>query len=128
VVPHFRRYVYGCSTRLSGNVSWFSEGSESTKCTCSRDSSVSIVTILRARRPWFNSRQGQRWDLLTTMSRPALMPPPQPPIQWVPWALPLRLKRSGCEADHSSPSNSEVKNAWNYTSTPSIRLHGVVPS
>jgi hypothetical protein len=32
------------------------------------------------------------------------------------------------EADHSPPSTAEVKNAWSYTSTPSIRLHGVVPS
>jgi hypothetical protein len=28
----------------------------------------------------------------------------------------------GHEADHSPPSNSEVKNAWSYTSTPPIRL------
>jgi hypothetical protein len=32
---------------------------------------------------------------------------------------------SGCEADHSPPSRAEVKNAWSYTSTPPIRLHGV---
>ena len=24
----------------------------------------------------------------------------------------------GCEADHSSPSNTAVKNAWTYSSTP----------
>jgi len=24
----------------------------------------------------------------------------------------------GCEADHSPPSNAEVKNAWSYTYTP----------
>jgi hypothetical protein len=40
----------------------------------------------------------------------------------------LGLKRPGREADHSSPSSAEVKNAWNYTSTPLIRLHDVVPS
>jgi hypothetical protein len=28
------------------------------------------------------------------------------------------MKRSGREADHSPPSNAEVKNAWSYTSTP----------
>jgi hypothetical protein len=30
----------------------------------------------------------------------------------------VRAKRSEHEADHSSPSGSEVKNAWNYTPTP----------
>jgi hypothetical protein len=38
------------------------------------------------------------------------------------------VKRLGREADHSSPSSAEVKNAWSYTSTPPIRLHGAVLS
>jgi hypothetical protein len=54
---------------------------------------------------------------LTTGSRPALGPT-QPRIQWVPGALSLGVKRPEREADHSPPSSSEVKNAWNYTSTP----------
>jgi hypothetical protein len=33
----------------------------------------------------------------------------QPPIQWVSGALYLRVKRSGREADHSSPFSAEVK-------------------
>jgi len=33
----------------------------------------------------------------------------QPPIQWVPAALSLRIKRPGCEADHSPPLSTEVK-------------------
>jgi hypothetical protein len=33
-----------------------------------------------------------------------------------------------CEADHSPPSSAEVKNARSYTSTPPVRLHGVVRS
>jgi hypothetical protein len=37
-------------------------------------------------------------------------------------------KVPGREADHSPPSSAEVKNAWSYTSTPLIRLHGVVLS
>jgi hypothetical protein len=32
------------------------------------------------------------------------------------------------KADHSPPSSAEFKNAWNYTSIPPIRLHGVVLS
>jgi hypothetical protein len=41
-------------------------------------------------------------------------------------ALFLGVKRPGREADHSPPSSAEVKNGWSYTSTPPIRLHGVV--
>jgi hypothetical protein len=41
-------------------------------------------------------------------------------------AISLGVKRSGREARHSLPSSAEAKNAWNYTSTPKIRLHGVV--
>jgi hypothetical protein len=50
------------------------------------------------------------------------------PIQWIRGALTLRIKRPGCEADHSPQSSAEVKNAWSYTSTPPIRLHGAVLS
>jgi hypothetical protein len=42
----------------------------------------------------------------------------QPPIQWVQGTLFLGVKRPGREADHSSPSTAEVKNAWSYTSSP----------
>jgi hypothetical protein len=72
----------------------------------------------------FDSRRGLGIFLFTTASRTALGPT-QPPIQWVPRALSLGVKRPGREADHSPPSRAEVKNAWSYTSTPPIRLHGV---
>jgi hypothetical protein len=65
----------------------------------------------------FESRQGLGIFLLTTASRPALGPT-QPPIQWVTRALFLEVKRPWREADHSPPFSVEVKNAWNYTSTP----------
>jgi len=65
--------------------------------------------------------------LFTTAFRPALGPT-QPPIQWVPEALSLGAKQSEREADHSPPSIVEVNIAWSYTSTPPIRLHGVVLS
>jgi len=52
----------------------------------------------------------------------------QPPIQCVPGALSLGVKPLGHEADHSPPSNAIVKDAWSYTSTPLICLHGVVLS
>jgi hypothetical protein len=50
----------------------------------------------------------------------------QSPIQWVPGALSVLVNRLKSEADHSPPSSAEVKNAWIYTSTHPIRLHGVV--
>jgi hypothetical protein len=34
-------------------------------------------------------------------------------------------KAAGALAGHSPPSSAEVKNAWSYTPTPLIRLHGV---
>jgi hypothetical protein len=63
----------------------------------------------------------------TTASRTALRPT-HPPIQWVPGALSVGVKQPGREADHSLPSSAEIKNAWSYTSTLPIRLHGVVLS
>jgi hypothetical protein len=42
-------------------------------------------------------------------------------ILWVPG-----VKRQGHEADHSHPISAEVKKTWIHTSTPPIRLHGVV--
>jgi hypothetical protein len=65
--------------------------------------------------------------LFTTSSRTALGRT-QPPIQWVPGALSLRVKRPGREADHSPPSSAEVKE-WVelYLHSP-IRFHGVVLS
>jgi len=75
----------------------------------------------------FDSRRGLGILLFTTASTTALGPT-QPPIKWVPVALSLGVKRPGREADHSTLTNAEVKNAWSYTSTLSIRLHGVVLS
>jgi hypothetical protein len=58
-------------------------------------------------------------------------PPPRPDRLWDPSSLisnwyweifTSEVKRSGREADHSLSSSA---NAWNYTSTPPINLHGV---
>jgi hypothetical protein len=65
--------------------------------------------------------------LFTTASRTALGPT-QPPIQWVPGTISLGIKRREREAHNSPPTNAEVKNGESYTSTPLIRLHGVVLS
>jgi hypothetical protein len=63
--------------------------------------------------------------LLFTASRSALGPT-QPPLQWVPEALSPEVKQPGREADHSPPSSAEGKNAWRYTSTLLVFLHGMV--
>jgi hypothetical protein len=55
----------------------------------------------------FDSRRGLEIFLFTTASRMALGP--TQPIQWVPEALSLGVKRPGREADHSPPSSAEVK-------------------
>jgi hypothetical protein len=73
----------------------------------------------------FESRQGPGIFFFTTASIPALEPT-QPPIQWKPGVFSLGVKRPGCEAELSSLSSAEVKNAWSYTSTSPQRLHGVV--
>jgi len=42
----------------------------------------------------------------------------QSPIHWVLGALSPGLNQLGCEANHSPPYSTEVKNTWRYTSTP----------
>jgi hypothetical protein len=75
----------------------------------------------------FDSRQGLGIILLTTASGPALGST-QPPVQWVPGDLSYGVKRPGREPDHWPPSCAKVKNARNFISTLSIRLHVVVLS
>jgi hypothetical protein len=65
----------------------------------------------------FDSRRGLGIFLFTIASR-TVLGPTQPPIQRVPGAPSLGVKRPGREADHSPPSSAEVKNAWSYTCTP----------
>jgi hypothetical protein len=56
--------------------------------------------------------------------------PPRPERLWGPTSLLSKgyqgIKRPGLVVDHPPPSSAEVKNAWSYSSTPPIRLHGVV--
>jgi len=63
----------------------------------------------------------------TTVSRPALGPT-QPPIQWVQRAPSVGVKWPGHEADHSSPSSTEVKEYVELHLHSLIRLRGVVLS
>jgi len=56
----------------------------------------------------FNYQWGLGIFLFTTASRMALGPT-QFPIDWVPGALSLGVKRPGHEADHLPPSGAKVK-------------------
>jgi hypothetical protein len=89
---------------------------------CERNLPEAIVLTtdwLRAGRPRGRSLSPGRGKnfLFPTLFRPVLGPT-QPPIQWVPGALPPAVKRPGREADHSPPTSAEVKNTYIYTSTP----------
>jgi hypothetical protein len=55
----------------------------------------------------FDSRRGLAIFPFTTTSRTVGLT--QPPIKWVPGALSLGVKRPRREADHSPPSNAQVK-------------------
>jgi hypothetical protein len=58
----------------------------------------------------FESWQRLGIFLFTTASRTA-QSPTKPPIQWVPGALSLEVKRPRRESDHSAPSSADVRNA-----------------
>jgi hypothetical protein len=66
------------------------------------DSIVGIVTSYRL-------DNGGVKNFLFSMSSRLALGSTQPPIQWVPGALSLGVKRPGCEADHSPPASAEVK-------------------
>jgi hypothetical protein len=59
--------------------------------------------------------------LLSTSSGPVLGPA-QPYDQRVPGALSLGIMRPGRGADHSLPTNAEVKHSWIHTLTPHTSL------
>jgi hypothetical protein len=65
--------------------------------------------------------------LFTTASRTALEPT-QSPIQWVPEALSLGVKRPEREADHSPPSSAAVKECVELYLHSPIGLHDLVLS
>jgi hypothetical protein len=82
-------------------------------------SSVSIVTVLRARKMEFRTR-------VFFAASSQVLRPTQPPIQWIPGALSLGVKRPGRETDYSHPSSAEVKECVELYLHSSKRLHGVV--
>jgi len=88
---------------------------------------VSLVSIVTERLGLDSCQeQGRDFFLFASASGLALWAT-QPPSQGVPEALSLGVKRPGREADHSLLV-PRSKNQWSYTSTPPIRLPGVVIS
>ena len=82
----------------------------------SRGSVVGIVTRARGT-VWNSNRVGnKRCHLLATP-----LASTQLSVHWVTGSsCPGGVKWPGCEADLSPLSYAEVKNVWNYTSTPSV--------
>jgi hypothetical protein len=76
---------------------------------------ILITSVLQARTRDF---------FLSIASIPALGPT-QPPIQWSPGAHFQKVKRPGREADHSPPSNADVKKGAAILPH-HTRLHGLV--
>jgi hypothetical protein len=68
------------------------------------------LTLIHPGKPVFDSLQLQWNDcfLLSTASTPSLEPT-QPPTRWVSRVLSQGIKQPEREADHSRPSNAEVK-------------------
>ena len=65
----------------------------------------------------FECVQGQETFLFSKASRPALGPLILS-TKCIPRALSPGPKRRQCEADHTPPPNTKVKNEWSFTSTP----------
>jgi hypothetical protein len=75
----------------------------------------------------FESGQGLGIFLFTTASRQAHGSHPASYLMGIRSSF-TGVKRPGREGYHSPLASTEVKNAWSYTSTLPIRLHGVVLS
>jgi hypothetical protein len=72
------------------------------------------------REEWgFDSRQRGR-DTSVSLTVQTGSASTQSPIQWVPIAVFMEVKRRGREADHLSPSSAEVKNGR------AVRVYGVM--
>jgi hypothetical protein len=73
-------------------------------------------------RAWSSSPSRGEIFLSSTSSR-SVLGATQPPIQWVPGALSLRVKQPEREANHSHPTSAEIVDLYILSY---IRLHGAV--
>jgi hypothetical protein len=80
---------------------------------------------------WVGPRAGRSRFRILAGAEGVLFAPTLPDQPWGPPSLLYNgyllslpgIKRSGSEVYHSPPSNTDVKNAWSYTSSASICLH-----
>jgi hypothetical protein len=82
-----------------------------------RDSAVGIATgyEMDDRGVGFRVQVG---SIIFSTSSNLALGPTEPPIQRVPANFSSGVNRPGREADHSPPTNAEIKKTWIYTSTP----------
>jgi hypothetical protein len=73
--------------------------------------------MLRVGRPGFNSRQERRFSFSAIASR-SIQVSTQPPIEWRPGSVSLKVQWSVHKADAAPPPSTEVINVWSCTSTP----------
>jgi hypothetical protein len=66
-----------------------------------------------------------RPDISFLHRQKSVLVPTEFPIKWVTAASSPEIKRQERESEYS-PTSDEVKNMWIYSSTPSVRLHGVL--
>jgi hypothetical protein len=111
---------------LGGPHSWFRHSTcrklKDSKCssTSKWDSVVGMVRSWTVR----DSNPGRGKIVFLLQNRPDLLwVPPSPLFRGYQRSF-LGINRLGREIHHSFPSSAEVKNEWNYTAAPHIRLHG----
>jgi hypothetical protein len=89
---------------------------------CGRLSMFNVNTLIGGSNP------DTGWEFFSLPPRPDRLWNPPSLLSNVYYGFFPGVKRPGREADHSVPFSAEVKNVWSCTSTPPIRLHGVVLS
>jgi hypothetical protein len=72
------------------------------------DGYMSVIAMSYGLNGWGSIRRPRKSFLFYIVSR-SVLGLTQPPIQWVPGALPLKLKRQIHEIDHSLSSSAEVR-------------------
>jgi hypothetical protein len=91
-------------------------------CLCIVGGSRDSDWLRAGRRSDRSSSPSKVKNFSSSMSSRPVLGPTQPPIQWVPGAVSLGVKRLEREADHS-PTSAEVKKTYIRSA---IRLHDVV--
>jgi len=84
----------------------------------SKTSTIAVVCL--------NLKPGSGYTLSSSPKHPhELCSSTRHPTQQIPGTLHLRVKWQGHEDNHSPPSSAQLRNEWQYTSTPSVCLHGM---